>query len=170
MPSMTITTGFIDLFSTWLHIENLHIVNERNLSICPITLRNGYIRMLGLGITTQSLSRPFLTDTLLSQTADQKLWISAWVSDPWELAKLLGKIVGKAIRSVTRLAAKEVTGALQLCLGQTVGSETAVNAMKYVYSDSKSHAVLLVDTPNAFSQLNWQAALSYKYTPPMHQL
>ena len=69
------------------------------------------------------------------------------------------RIPGKAILSVTGMAVREVTGALQVCSGQQGGCESAIHAMRHVFSEPSTETVLLVDATNAFNQLNRQAAL-----------
>ena len=78
---------------------------------------------------------------------------------PVGIGEVVRRIAGKAILSVTGMAVQEVTGALQVCSGQQGGCEAAIHAMRHVFSESNTEAVLLVDATNAFNQLNRQAAL-----------
>ena len=78
---------------------------------------------------------------------------------PVGIGEVVRRIAGKAILSVTGMAVQEVTGALQVCSGQQGGCEAAIHAMRHVFSESNTEAVLLVDATNAFNQLNQQAAL-----------
>ncbi len=57
------------------------------------------------------------------------------------------------------MAVQEVTGALQVCSGQQGGCEAAIHAMRHVFSEPNTEAVLFVDATNAFNQLNRQAPL-----------
>ena len=50
-------------------------------------------------------------------------------------------------------------GSIQLCAGQTAGTEAAVHAMNQAFQANEVEAVLLVDASNAFNSLNRQAAL-----------
>ena len=69
------------------------------------------------------------------------------------------RIIGKAILAVIKYDILEAAGSLQLCAGQEAGSEAAIHAMRSVFQDEQSEAVLLVDATNAFNSLNRQAAL-----------
>ena len=51
---------------------------------------------------------------------------------------------------------QETAGALQLCAGQKAGCEAALHAMRQIFDDTNTQAVLLVD---AFNNLNRQTAL-----------
>ena len=57
---------------------------------------------------------------------------------------------------------QQVTGALQVCAGQQGGCDSAVHAMRLVFQDPNTEAVLLADASNAFNCLNRQAALQNK--------
>ena len=63
----------------------------------------------------------------------------------------------KGILAVIKYDILEAAGALQLCVGQEAGSEAAIHAMRNVFQDGQSKAVLLVDATNAFNSLNRQA-------------
>ena len=53
----------------------------------------------------------------------------------------------------------EVAGSFQLCAGQDSDNEAAVHAMREVFGDSSTEAVLLVNISNALSHLNCKATL-----------
>ena len=53
---------------------------------------------------------------------------------------------------------QSAAGPLQVCAGHTSGIEAAVHAMKQVFENPETEAVLLVDATNAFNSLNRQAA------------
>ena len=78
---------------------------------------------------------------------------------PWGEASWNWRSGEKNCRQGTGMAVQEVTGALQVCSGQQGGCEAAIHAMRHVFSESNTEAVLLVDATNAFNQLNRQAAL-----------
>ena len=54
---------------------------------------------------------------------------------------------------------KEAVGPLQVCAGQDGGCETAVHAMREIFKNPESEAVLLVDATNAFNSINRMADL-----------
>ena len=64
------------------------------------------------------------------------------------------RILRKAILSVVKNDILTVAGALQLCAGQDASCEAVVHSMHAIFDDSKTEAVLLVDTTNAFNNLN----------------
>ena len=43
---------------------------------------------------------------------------------------------------------------LQLCAGQDAGCEAAIHAMRSLFAEENTEAVLLVDASNAFNSLN----------------
>lgn len=78
---------------------------------------------------------------------------------PIGICEVIRRILGKAILKIVRSNVLAVTGALQLCAGQSSGCEAAVHAMQSIYHDSDTEAILLVDATNAFNCLNRQVAL-----------
>ena len=48
---------------------------------------------------------------------------------------------------------------MQLCAGQAAGIEAAIYAMRHIYEDDNTEALLLVDAENAFNVLNQKVAL-----------
>ena len=78
---------------------------------------------------------------------------------PIGIGEIVRRIIGKAILAVVGGDVQETTGALQLCAGQKSGCEAAVHAMKQIFDDTNTEAVLLVDASNAFNNLNRQTAL-----------
>lgn len=81
------------------------------------------------------------------------------VGRPVGIGEALRWIIGKAILAVVGLDVQQVTGALQVCDGQQGGCESAVHAMRLVFQDPNTKAVLLADASNAFNCLNREVAL-----------
>ncbi len=48
----------------------------------------------------------------------------------------------------------QATGPTQLCAGQLAGFEVGVHALRSLFERFSTEGVLLVDTTNAFNQLN----------------
>ena len=62
----------------------------------------------------------------------------------------------------------ECAGSLQLCAGQKSGCEAAAHAMREIYREADTDAILLIDASNAFNCLNHQAMLhNFKYLCPL---
>ena len=78
---------------------------------------------------------------------------------PIGVGEVLRRIVGKAVLVVVGPDVQSAAGSLQLCAGQTCGIEAAVHAMRDIFQQDSSEAVLLVDAKNAFNTLNRQVAL-----------
>jgi len=70
------------------------------------------------------------------------------------------RIVAKAVLFFAKGDLQEVAGSRQLCAGQIADTEAAVQAMRSIYSNEGTEAVLLVDASNAFNALNRGVALS----------
>ena len=69
------------------------------------------------------------------------------------------RIIAKAILTITKDDLQEAAGPRQLCAGQIAGTEAAIHAMRAIFADKESEAILLVDASNAFNSLNRQVAL-----------
>ena len=78
---------------------------------------------------------------------------------PIGVGEVIQRIICKAVLSVLKFDILEAASSLQLCAGQDAGNEVAVHAMREVFGDSLTEAVLLVDASNAFNNLNRQATL-----------
>ena len=53
----------------------------------------------------------------------------------------------------------DASGPLQVCAGQTSGSEAAIHAMRNIFDTDDTDAILLIDASNEFNSLNRAAAL-----------
>ena len=78
---------------------------------------------------------------------------------PIGVGERVRRIIGKAILAVMKLDVLEAAGTLKLCASQEAGSEAAIHAMRQMFEDVESEAVLLVDASNVFNSLNRKAAL-----------
>ncbi len=88
---------------------------------------------------------------------------------PIGVGETVRRIIGKAILAVIKVDVLEAAGTLQLCAGQEAGSEAAIHAMRSIFEDTESEAVLLADATNAFNCLNRNAALHniHSLCPPL---
>ena len=86
---------------------------------------------------------------------------------PVGIGEVLRRIVGKAITSVTKKEVVQATAPIQVCAGLAGGVEAAVHALRRIFNDTETDAVILVDADNAFNRLNRQTALhNIQYTCP----
>ena len=78
---------------------------------------------------------------------------------PIGVGEVARRVINKAILSVIEGDIKEAAGSIQLCVGQTSGCEAGIHAMRCIFSDDDTDAILLIDATNAFNALNRKAAL-----------
>lgn len=68
-------------------------------------------------------------------------------------------ILNKTRYLLTKDDIQNTAGPLQAATGLKGGAEAAIHAMKEIFHDDDTEAVILVDAENAFNSLNRQAAL-----------
>ena len=78
---------------------------------------------------------------------------------PIGICETARRIITKTILIVIRSDILDAAGSIQLCAGQTAGTEAAVHVMNQAFQANEAYAVLLVDARNAFNSLNRQASL-----------
>ena len=69
--------------------------------------------------------------------------------------RLIAKLIIGVIKEDIIAAARP----LQACSGLKAGIESAIHAMRKVFEDDDTEAILLVDSENAFNNLNRKVAL-----------
>ena len=74
---------------------------------------------------------------------------------PVGIGEVWRRLIGKAVMAVTNRDIIAATAPIQVCRGV----EAAVHALRRVYDDSTTEAVLVVDADNAFNRFNRSAAL-----------
>ena len=79
---------------------------------------------------------------------------------PIGIGEVLRRIVGKSVIAEIKPDLMECAGSIQLCAGQKAGCEAAAHAMREIFKESETDAVLLVDASNAFNSLNREAMLN----------
>ena len=67
--------------------------------------------------------------------------------------------MAKTILRITQANIEHAVGSSQLCTGQDAACEAGIHAIRNIFNDESSEAVLLVDALNAFNALNRQVAL-----------
>ena len=78
---------------------------------------------------------------------------------PIGVGEVLRRIAGKVFMSVVKGDVQESVGSLQVCAGQAGGCEAAIHAMRSLYENEDTDAVLLIDAANAFNSMNRSAML-----------
>ena len=78
---------------------------------------------------------------------------------PIGVGEVVRRIVGKSVMKVVKPDLLEAVGALQLCAGQDAGCESAVRAMKFIFEEDTTEAMIFVDASNVFNSLNRQVTL-----------
>ena len=72
---------------------------------------------------------------------------------PIGIGEVPQRIIAKAVLHLVDLDIREACGALQVCAGCEGGCEAAVHAVRQLFHDPGSQAVLLVDASNAFNSV-----------------
>ena len=78
---------------------------------------------------------------------------------PIGIGEVPQRMVGKSIATILKDDIKNSIGALQVCAGQDAGCEAAVHAMRRMFEQDETEAVLLVDAANAFNSVNREVFL-----------
>ena len=78
---------------------------------------------------------------------------------PIGVGEVLRRIVCKATLNLVQEDVQDAVGSLQLCVGNDSGCDATVHALRTIFEDEESEAVLLVDASNAFNSLNRSNAL-----------
>jgi len=78
---------------------------------------------------------------------------------PIGVGEVLGRICGKVVMCVVKKDVVSSCCKVKMCSGQTAGSEAAIHAMRELFKNEESEAVLLVDAANAFNNINRYALL-----------
>ena len=78
---------------------------------------------------------------------------------PIGVGEVLRRIVGKTISWSLKEDIQDSAGPLQMSTGLRGGAEAAIHAMKNIYEEETTDAIILVDAANAFNRLNRLVAL-----------
>ena len=90
---------------------------------------------------------------------------------PVGVGEVLRRLTGKLLMGVIKDDITSAAGPLQTCTGVKAGIEAAIHAMRQIFEDIGTEAVLLVDAENAYNNLNRKEALNniQKLCPQLHQ-
>lgn len=78
---------------------------------------------------------------------------------PVGIGEVLRRIIGKLIVNAIKSDIQTAVGPLQTCAGLKSGLEGSIHAVREIWDDASTEAVLLVDADNAFNRLNRDLAL-----------
>ena len=85
---------------------------------------------------------------------------------PIGVGEVLRRIMGKVVMSVFSKDVADASSSSQMC-GRKSGSEAAIHAMRKMFANENTDAVILVDAANAFNNLNRKVLLhNIKYVCP----
>ena len=79
---------------------------------------------------------------------------------PIGVGEVARRVISKSVMKVVKPDVMSASGSLQLCAGQPSGSEAAIHAMRNIFDEDDTEAILLIDASNAFNSLNRAAALN----------
>ena len=75
------------------------------------------------------------------------------------LGEVVRRIIGKSVMQTIKHNLQDTVRFLQLSVGQDVGCEAAFHALKQIFAEYDTEAVILVDATNAIENLNRQVTL-----------
>ena len=85
---------------------------------------------------------------------------------PIGVGEVLRRIMGKVVMAAFSEDVVEGSSNVQMC-GRSSGSEGAIHAMRKMFSNERTEAMILVDAANAFNNLNREALIhNIKYVCP----
>ena len=73
---------------------------------------------------------------------------------PIGVGEILRRIAGKVVTATLKDEILHSIGSLQVCAGHDAGCEALIHAMKAIFEEEETEAVLLVDASNAFNTVN----------------
>ena len=113
-------------------------------------------KLISIGIKTNK-------DTIILITGDYYVQIIAYLGQVGVSIEFFGfvlrRIIGKAIMRIVKREMVVSTAPIQVCAGIPGGVEAAVHAVRQVFEDKNTEAIILVDADNAFNRLNRKATL-----------
>ena len=78
---------------------------------------------------------------------------------PIGVGEVVRRVISNCVMKVVKPDVMDASGPLQVCAGQTSGSEAAIHAMRNIFDTDDTDAILLIDASNAFNSLNRATAL-----------
>ena len=141
-----------------------HIIISRNFSTCSSEFRSEFatfIRQLCTEKVELTSKQGNCTSSLEAFLACRLIPLDKCPGlRPIGVGEVLRRIAGKVVMNVVKGDVQTAAGSLQVCAGQAGGCEAAIHAMRAIYEDDESDAILLIDAANAFNSLNRDAMLN----------
>ena len=137
------------------------ILVSKNFGTIGKDLRTAIAKMTQT-LCTQTLSTsPERSSSIDAYTANRLIPLLKAPSGirPIGIGEVLRRIIGKAVITNIKPDLMESAGCLQLCAGQKAGCEAAAHAMRDIFDEEETDAVLFIDASNAFNTLNRNALL-----------
>ncbi|CAB4014728.1 Hypothetical predicted protein [Paramuricea clavata] len=79
---------------------------------------------------------------------------------PIGVGEVVRRVISKSVMKVVKSDVMKASGSLQLCAYQPSGSKAAIHAMRNIFEEDDTEAILLIHASNAFNFLNRAAALN----------
>ena len=73
---------------------------------------------------------------------------------PLGIGEALRRIIGKAVLAITSEDIRRSVGTLQPCVGHVSGCEAGIHAVRAIFENANTEAVLLTDASDASNSLN----------------
>ena len=87
---------------------------------------------------------------------------------PISVGEVLRRIAGNAVMMLCQKDVIKTAGSLQLNAGQDAGAEAAIHAMRNIFVDVDVDALLLIESENVFSSINFKVvSLNFKFICPI---
>ena len=142
----------------WKRLLCSNQFKKKPAELCNVVARIG--RKLNTEHVKSNYLRAFVAGRLIP--LDKKPGVR-----PIGIGDVLRRIISSATISLLRPELVSSTAPLQTCAGLAGGIEASIHALRKMYEDPKTEAILLVDASNAFNAMNRAAALhNVQYTCP----
>ena len=134
---------------------------SKNFGTVGKDLRTALAKMTQILCTRQLTNSPNASSSIEAYTANRLIPLLKAPSGirPIGIGEVLRRIIGKAVMTNIKPDLMESAGCLQLCAGQKAGCEAAAHAMRDIFDEEETDAVLFIDAFNAFNTLNRKALL-----------
>ena len=139
-----------------------HILASRNYGSASQDLRNLYAKFVK-SLCNEKVDILFQNGTPTSSLeAFLACRLLLFDKNPGLRPKVLRRIAGKMVMSVTKSDVQDVVGSVLVCAGYPCGCDVAIHGMRTIFEDEKSDAILLIDAANAFISINRQSMFTNK--------